>query len=333
MAARLSPVAEQINSKGHCMNSERSVDTLSSVAPLLRVKPQLQQLCRFGAQWASEHASETNRWAPFHLVTRGGCILQLSGQVRTIKLAAGDIVVLPHGTPHVVRSSSTPPDARGPFGIRSQPFGPVELKTNTEGKPQTQLICGRLRFDLAHPNLLLAALPDAIVVSAADDGADASRLRMFMSAIQGEIEANLAGAAAIASDLASALFVMVVRIHLRRAGASKGLLGLLAHRQLGEAVKAMLEEPARNWNLNELAARANASRASFVRMFRRVAQRSPLEFLTELRLELASRKLRTTRLALADVAAEAGYQSESSFSRAFRRRFGRPPGALRPRRI
>ena len=55
----------------------------------------------------------------------------------------------------------------------------------------------------------------------------------------------------------------------------------------------------------------------------------PLEFLTELRLELARRKLKTTDLGLADIAAEAGYQSESSFSRAFKRRFGHPPGALR----
>jgi hypothetical protein len=44
MAARLSPAAEQINSKVRFMNPERSVDTLSSVASLLRVKPQLQQL-------------------------------------------------------------------------------------------------------------------------------------------------------------------------------------------------------------------------------------------------------------------------------------------------
>ena len=311
------------------MSPERSVDTLSSVAPLLRVKPELQQLCRFGAQWAAEHAAETDRWAPFHLVRRGGCVLQLSGQDQAITLTAGDIVVLPHGSSHVVRGASTPADAHGPFGIRSRPFGPVELKTNTEGRPQTELICGRLRFDLAHPNLLLAALPDAIVVSAVDYKDDASRLRMFMAAIQEEIEANRAGAAAIATDLASALFVTVVRIHLQREGASGGLLGLLAHRQLGEAVRAMLEEPARNWSLNELAARANASRASLVRMFQRVAHRAPLEFLTELRLELASRKLRSTRLVLADVAAEAGYQSESSFSRAFKRRFGHAPGALR----
>jgi AraC family transcriptional activator of mtrCDE len=302
------------------MNPERSVDPLSSVASLLRVKPQLQQLCRFGAQWASEHAAEKSRWAPFHLVTLGGCILQLGGQVRSIRLAAGDIVVLPHGTPHVVRGSTTPPDAPGSFGIRSQPLGPISHKTNSEGRPETELICGRLRFDLAHPNLLLAALPEAIVVSAADDRADASRLRMFLSAIQAELEANLIGAAAIATDLASALFVTVVRIHLQREGADGGLLGLLAHRQLGGAVRAMLEEPARNWSLNELAARANASRASFVRLFQRAAQRAPREFLTELRLELASRKLRDTAIALSEVAAEAGYQSESSFSRAFRRR-------------
>src|SRR6202051_3613608 len=194
MAARLSPAAEQINSRVGSMNPERPVDTLSSVASLLRVKPQLQQLCRFGAQWASEHVAETDRWAPFHLVTRGGCALQLSGQDRMITLAAGDIVVLPHGTPHGVPGPPTPPDARGPFGIRSQPFGPVELKSNTQGRPQTQLICGRLHFDLAHPNLLLAALPEAIVVSAADEQAEASRLRMFMSAIQEEIEANRGGA-------------------------------------------------------------------------------------------------------------------------------------------
>jgi AraC family transcriptional activator of mtrCDE len=172
-------------------------------------------------------------------------------------------------------------------------------------------------------------LPDAIVVSASADRTHASRLRMFMSAIREEIEANMPGSAAIATDLASALFVTVVRIHLQREGVNSGLLGLLSHRQLGGVVLAMLEEPARAWNLDELAARANASRASFVRMFQRVAQRAPLQFLTELRLELASRKLRTTHLALAEVAAEAGYRSESSFSRAFRRHFGRPPGMLR----
>ena len=54
----------------------------------------------------------------------------------------------------------------------------------------------------------------------------------------------------------------MVRIHLDREGAQNGLLGLLAHRQAGRAVAAMLDDPARCWTLDELAARANASRAS-----------------------------------------------------------------------
>ena len=36
--------------------------------------------------------------------------------------------------------------------------------SNTDGEPETQLICGRLRFELARDNFVLAALPDAIVV-------------------------------------------------------------------------------------------------------------------------------------------------------------------------
>ena len=47
MAARLSCVAERINVEMQRMM--RPVDTLSGLAPLLRVRPELQQLCRFGA--------------------------------------------------------------------------------------------------------------------------------------------------------------------------------------------------------------------------------------------------------------------------------------------
>jgi AraC family transcriptional regulator, activator of mtrCDE len=311
------------------MMTERPVDALSGLAPLLRVRPQLQQLCRFGAQWVSDHAAESDRWAPFHFITQGACVIELSGLGRAIPLSAGDAVVLPHGTAHVVRGPTTPAGARGSFGIRSQPIGSIDLKSNTDGEPETQLICGRLRFELARDNLVLAALPDAIVVSTADDTSGASRLRMLMSAIQEELYGAHAGAEAVATDLASALFVMVVRIHLYREGRGSGLLALLAHRQLGRAVAAMVNDPARSWTLDELAECANASRASLVRMFRGIVQQSPVAFLAELRLELARRKLSATALPVAAIAGEVGYKSESAFSRAFHRRFGVRPGETR----
>src|ERR1700674_5006157 len=100
------------------------------------------------------------------------------------------------------------------------------------------------------------------------DGTGTSRLRMLMCAIEEELAGARPGAEAIATDLASALFVMVVRAYLDREGRDSGLLAMLAHRQVGRAVAAMVNDPARSWTLDELASCANASRASLVRMFR-----------------------------------------------------------------
>ena len=86
-----------------------------------RVRPELQQVCWFGGQLASVHPVETGRWAPFHLVTKGACVVELSNIERSIPLSAGDVVVLPHGSRHTVRGPTTPAGARGPFGIRSRP--------------------------------------------------------------------------------------------------------------------------------------------------------------------------------------------------------------------
>lgn len=302
-------------------------DALNALAPLLRVQPELQQVCRFGAQWLSDHPEEPGRWAPFHFVTAGACVVTLQPSGRDIPLSTGDVVVLPHGSRHVVRGPTTPADAAGPFDIRTRHTDLVAVKSNLDGEPETQLVCGRLRFEQAADNLVLATLPDAIVVSA--DAPGAPRMGLLMRAIQEEVEAAHPGAAAIAHDLASALFVMVVRTHLQSAERRGGLPALLAHRQLGRVIAAMLDAPARNWTLDDLAACAHASRASLVRMFRHSAQHAPLEYLAELRLGLAWRKLCASALPIAVIAAEVGYQSESAFSRAFHRRFGMRPGAAR----
>jgi AraC family transcriptional activator of mtrCDE len=92
-------MAARINVEASVMTSERPFDVLSGLAPLLRVLPELQQLCRFGAQWASDHAAE-GHWAPVHFVTRGACVVELSDPGRTILLSAGDALVLPRGTAH-----------------------------------------------------------------------------------------------------------------------------------------------------------------------------------------------------------------------------------------
>jgi AraC family transcriptional activator of mtrCDE len=324
-----------------------TADTFSALAPLLRVRPQIQQFCRFGSPWVAEHGAERSGWAPFHIVTRGSCLLDAADQ-KGIRLGTGDVVLLPHGGTHVLYSLSGPSGSRAgssapqpsmaahdpPLRLSRLSSGLV-LKTNTGIDADAQVVCGRLRFEQVHDNMVLAVLPPVIVMRAAEQSGDSQRVQQLAAAMRQEIEADQPGAAAIAGDLASALLIMVLRAYLRHPRtarelpASAGVLALLEQRPTGKALAAMLAAPGRAWTLDELASAAGTSRATLVRAFQRVGGIAPLALLAQLRLNLARHRLASTREPIATIAATFGYQSESSFSRAYRRRFGVAPGHTR----
>lgn len=302
-------------------------DIFRELAPMLRVRPELQAICRFGAQWASGHEAERHRWAPFHIVTLGGCLLDAGDHIG-IPLQAGDVAVLPHGSPHTVRALPMAGGSASVLRVYRRLHDEVVVKTNVEGEPDTKLICGRLCFKHAHDNLVLAALP-AVVVLKSTAGPDAVRLRHFVDAIHAELEEDRLGAALIAATLASSLMMIVLRTQLESQREANGILALLARRQTARALAAMLAEPGRGWTLDELAKRASTSRATLVRLFRNAVRAAPLAFLAELRLSLARHRMLATSTPLAVIAEEVGYQSVTAFSRAYRRRFGVAPGADR----
>jgi len=308
------------------MPADHDVDALSALAPLFRVKPELQSLCRFGMAWASPHEPEPAGWAPFHLVTAGSCVIEVRG-AHPVTLQAGDVVLLPQGDAHVMRGCS--PRAAPPIRIRQTDA--ITVKYNTD-QPEAELICGRLSFEQPHNNMARAALPPMILLRTGDD-MSVARLHMLLMAIRDELDAAQPGARAICDDLASALMVMALRLHFRQQTAQSGLLRLLTKRQTARAVAVMLEDPARAWSLDDLAAVAKTSRATLVRDFRRLADMAPLNFLAELRLGLARHSLSTSDKSLADVAFEVGYQSPNAFTRAFHRHFGMAPTDCRQGRV
>jgi AraC family transcriptional activator of mtrCDE len=297
------------------------------LAPLLRVRPELKEICRFGAQWASEHGSQSGGWAPFHIVTFGACLLEVGDGI-AIPLKAGDAAVLPHGGPHTVRALPGAAGPTAPLHIHRRLHDEILVKSNVDGQPDTKLICGRLHFEHAHGNMVLLSLP-AVVVLSAGGGRDAARLRGIVETIQAELEEDRLGAAVVAASLAGSLMMFVLRAHFESERASHGILALLARRQTARALAGMLTELARDWTLDELAGRANTSRATLVRLFQTAVNMAPLAFFSELRFTLARHRVRATSTPLAVIADEVGYQSEAAFSRAYHRRFGVAPGADR----
>ena len=300
-------------------------DVLSGLGPLLRVRPELDDLCRFGGSWTSSHAAEPPGWAYFHLVTRGQVQLDRPGLDR-LYLTAGDILLLPHGDAHTLHS----PDGGGHVSSvdPTQHRGPVRIRTSVGVELDTELICGRLHFEAAPQTLIIAAIPETVILHI-DELPLASRFKPLVAGIREELTDGRAGAASIATDLASALFMMMLRTLIEASTTVTGLLQLLDQRVTAHAVLAMTRDPTRAWTLDELADVGATSRATLVRGFRKATGIAPMEFLADLRLGLARHRLANATASLDQVASDVGYRSTAAFSRAFLRKFGYRPGKQR----
>jgi len=108
------------------------LNPLSAIAPLFRVRPEIQDVCRFALQWEVAHEAEPTGFAQFHIVTNGSCLLErYCGE--TFKLEAGSILLLPQGDSHVVRSAS-----RGARAVtRSTAISPCAVRIEMPSRSRT----------------------------------------------------------------------------------------------------------------------------------------------------------------------------------------------------
>jgi AraC family transcriptional activator of mtrCDE len=166
------------------------------LAPLLRVRPELEDLCRFGGNWHSVHHKVRPSRAYFHIVTQGQCVLERSHRA-LLALQAGDVLLLPHSDQHVVRA---PPAAHAEGPITVTHNDAIRMKTSAGVAIDTELICGSLAFQAAPDNLVIATLPEVIFLRAGKD----TLVERFGTIIRDELVRARPGAAAIAADLASA---------------------------------------------------------------------------------------------------------------------------------
>jgi transcriptional regulator GlxA family with amidase domain len=101
--------------------------------------------------------------------------------------------------------------------------------------------------------------------------------------------------------------------------AAAGWLFALADKRLRAAIAAMHGAPGQRWTLQTLARVAGMSRTAFAVTFRKAVGLSPMEYLTRWRMMQAADCLTTSRQSLAEIGSALGYESEKSFSTAFKR--------------
>lgn len=89
------------------------------------------------------------------------------------------------------------------------------------------------------------------------------------------------------------------------------------------------QEPARAWSIASMAREAAMSRTRFIQMFGELTGMTPFRFLAACRMDHAAELLRTTRIAIEEIARSSGYRSERAFRAAFLHEFSMTPGMFR----
>ena len=302
-----------------------AVDPFSDILRLANAQSVVSGGFAAGGAWAIRFPAFDK--LKFSALVRGACWL-LVDENEPLRIDAGDVFLLSVPRSFVLASdvAVVPIEAASVFSSN------VSEVVNLGGGEECFQIGGFVRLDPASGGLLADVLPPLIHVKA--DSPHAPVLRWLLDQLVRERTAEQPGASLASAQLAHLIFIQILRAHLESsgdlaAGSAVGWLRALGDKRIAPALRLMHGDPARSWQLEELAKATAMSRTTFVVRFRTVAGVPPLTYLLNWRMRLAERALRSESVPVSALALSLGYTSESAFSNAFKRTVGMSPKRYR----
>ena len=300
------------------------MDPLSEVLSLL--KPQSYVSGGFGVNDDLAIRFGKHKGIKCYAMLSGQCWLSVESVPDPVLLTAGDCFLLPRGLPFTLSTdlSLTPID----FHILLE-----EMKSG-RFTPQTKvggnyIVGGHFILSGSHADILLKPLPPIVHIRKESDKA---AMRWCLERMKEELRDPQPGGSLIAQQLASMMLVQALRLHIaegaKRADGAKreaGWLFALADKQMSAALVCMHDDPGHPWTLRKLAERVGMSRSIFALKFKETVGATPMEYLTRWRMLLAEHRLANSEDPISTIAQSLGYESESAFSKAFRRIMFRSP--------
>lgn len=290
-------------------------DPLSEIIALLRPRAVFAKGISGAGRWGVRYSDFGQ--PSFSAVLEGACRLAVDGEA-PITLEAGDFVLLP-ATPSFVLSGFAPAPPKH-IDPSLAPAPTEEIRHGRQdGPPDVRLLGGWFVFDSPDAALLVSLLPRLVHVRGAE------RLSALTALVGEETREQRSGRDLVLSRLVDVLLIEALRESGGK-GAPAGLLRGLSDPRVAASIRAMHAEPAHSWTAADLAQIAALSRSAFFDRFTRAVGMSPTDYLLSWRMALAKNLLRRQDIAIDTVAERVGYASASTFSTAFSRHVGQPPG-------
>jgi AraC-like DNA-binding protein len=305
------------------------LDPLSEVLQDLRPSGVSYGHCRLSRPWGVEFPPDGS--ARLHLVVEGQSWLR-SASFGPARLAQGDVALLPTGVGHAM--ADTPRGRTKPLAaLPREEIGDRTFRIESgRGRSVTIMACCNVVFEQPAIHPLLTLMPALIHVKRAvlDDPA----LPGLLDAMSSEVLDQRVGAATVLARLADVVITRLIRTwveggYKENRELTAGWLAAIRDPKIGKALAGIHRKPAHPWTVEALAKLAGLSRSMFSERFTAVMGVPPARYLANWRMHLASGWLLNERLTVSQVSAKLGYESEPSFSRAFKRYVGVPPSTLR----
>ncbi|HEV7618608.1 MAG TPA: AraC family transcriptional regulator [Burkholderiaceae bacterium] len=294
------------------------MDPLSDVLSLLKPRSYSSGGFDIGGEWSVQFPQHEG--IKCYAVVSGHCWLSVEGIPDAVRLETGDCFLLSGGRPFRLASDLTlaPVDAHTIFST-GQNGGIFSFN----GGGDCFIVGGHFALTGSHAGILLGVLPPIVHLRTESDKA---ALRWSLERMRLEVREQRPGGFLVAQHLAYMMLVQALRLHLEEGSrGGVGWLFALADKQMSAAIQSMHDDPAHRWTLQKLAERVGMSRSIFALKFKETVGASPMEYLTRWRMLLAGDRLTNSGDHISVIALSLGYESESAFSKAFKRVMGCSP--------
>jgi AraC-like DNA-binding protein len=281
--------------------------------------------CQMTEPWAILFPAQAA--ARFHFIGRHRCWL-LTPCKDWVELKTGDAVLLPRGAEHILASK---PDVSA-LPIQRYEVKPIcgnvfDVCGGGEGEV-TLLFCGSMHFNVDSLHPLLSMMPDVMWVH--ELAAVEPNIAFLLEAMAREVTMDRVGAGGMLARLADVLAASIIRVWVEKGcGDATGWIAAVRNPDVGRVLAAIHLEPHRDWTVTALAKIMGASRSGFAERFASVVGETPARYVAQVRMHQARQWLVRDRMRISVAAKRLGYDSEASFSRAFKRVIGAPPSHFR----
>lgn len=304
------------------------MDALSEVLRHARLDGSILADVTARAPWCVSVPESRTRMTA-HVLLEGRAWVQ-AGEAAPLALVAGDAVFLPRGEAHLLAGDLLAEATPLASIVKPSPGGELAPAMLGGRGPATRFATLAFSWE-AHLAEPLASLLPPVVHAPLGGSAALGWLREGLGLDLTGSDAPRPGGDAARSRIAELALIETLRRHVEGTDQATGWIAALNDRHVGLALAAMHGRPGENWTVERLGRQAGLSRSALAERFALLMGEPVFAFLSRLRLQLAAQELLATDRPIGAIAEEAGYEAVNSFSRAFRRAFGRPPTAWRKR--